>query len=209
MLSTLSYVVVDVETTGMRPFDGDRITEFAAVVVRDGVITERYETLINPERSIPAMITALTHISTAMVRNAPRFHEVCPRVLGLLEGHVFVAHNAKFDWGFLTAEVMRATGRGIMGRQLCTVRLARRILPQLPSRRLDAVAAHYGIQIPARHRAGGDAIATAHVLLRLLADARDRDCHRWSDLEQLLRTRSRRRSLANTLPGSDHGRRDA
>jgi DNA polymerase-3 subunit epsilon len=199
-LASLSYVVVDVETTGMRPFDGDRITEIAAVVVRDGVITETYETLINPERSIPAFITALTHISSAMVRNAPRFREVCPDVLRLLEGHVFVAHNARFDWGFLTAEVMRATGRGLTARQLCTVRLARRVLPHLPSRRLDALAQYYGITIPARHRAGGDAIATAHILLRLLAEARERECHCWSDLERLLRTRRRRTAAATALP---------
>ncbi|HEX6966114.1 MAG TPA: exonuclease domain-containing protein [Gemmatimonadaceae bacterium] len=198
-LASLSYVVVDVETTGMRPYDGDRITEIAAVVVRDGVITQTYETLINPERPIPAFITALTHISSAMVRDAPRFRDVCPEVLRLLEGHVFVAHNARFDWGFLTAEVMRATGRGLTARQLCTVRLARRVLPHLPSRRLDALAQYYGITIPARHRAGGDAIATANVLLRLLAEARERDCHCWSDLERLLKVRRRRSAIAGPL----------
>jgi DNA polymerase-3 subunit epsilon len=192
-LHSLSYVVVDVETTGMRAYDGDRITEIAAVVVRDGAIVDMYQTLINPERSIPPFITALTHISHAMVRDAPRFRDVCPDVLRLLQGHVFVAHNASFDWRFITAEVMRATGRELEAPQLCTVRLARRILPQLRSRRLDAVARHYGIEIPARHRAGGDAIATAHILLRLLAEARDRDCHCWRDLQQLLGARARRR----------------
>lgn len=199
-LTSLSYVVVDVETTGMRPFDGDRVTEIAAVVVRDGAIVDTYQTLINPERSIPSFITALTHISHAMVRDAPLFHEVCPDVLRLLAGHVFVAHNAAFDWRFVTAEVMRATGRGLEAPQLCTVRLARRLLPHLPSRRLDSVARYYGIEIAGRHRAGGDALATAQILLRLLADARARDCHSWSDLQRLLGARSRRARSALGAP---------
>jgi DNA polymerase-3 subunit epsilon len=188
-LSALSYAVVDVETTGMRAGGGDRITEIAAVIVRDGTVVERFETLVNPERPIPPMITALTDISWSMVKDAPRFRDICDDVLRLLEGRVFVAHNAEFDWRFLTAEVARATGRRLDGQRLCTVRLARRLLPHLRSRRLDAVAYHYGIEIPARHRAGGDAVATAHVLLRLLRDARDRDCRRWEDLQRLLVTR--------------------
>lgn len=97
-LGDLSYVVVDTETTGMRAWHGDRITEIAAVVVRNGVICERFETLVNPERPIPRMITALTHIDASMVRNAPVFADVCDELLRVLEGHVFVAHNVEFDW---------------------------------------------------------------------------------------------------------------
>jgi DNA polymerase-3 subunit epsilon len=185
-LDALDYVVVDVETTGTRPWDGDRITEIAAVVVRGGRVVERYETLVNPQRPIPPMITQLTNISWAMVRDAPTFAQVCDEVLGRLEGRVFVAHNAEFDWRFVSAEVQRATGRRLEGERLCTVRLARRLLPQLRSRRLDSVAWHYGIDIEARHRAGGDALATALVLLRLLADARSRECASWEDLQRML-----------------------
>ncbi|MEP6691144.1 MAG: 3'-5' exonuclease [Gemmatimonadaceae bacterium] len=188
-LHAMSYVVVDVETTGSRAWNGDRVTEIAAVVVRDGVVTDSFETLVNPERSIPPIITALTHISWEMVRNAPPFRDICERLLDVLHGHVFVAHNAEFDWRFLCAEVHRASGRTLDGRRLCTVRLARRVLPQLRSRSLDYVADHYGIEIVGRHRAGGDATATAHVLVRLLDDARDRDCRGWDDLQQLLRRR--------------------
>ena len=192
-LTSLSYAVVDVETTGSSPFAGDRVTEIAAIVVREGVVAERFETLVNPERPIPPMITALTRISWDMVRDAPRFCDICDQLLRVLGGHIFVAHNADFDWRFVTSEVERATGQRLDGNRLCTVRLARRLLPQLRSRRLDALADYYGIEIPARHRAGGDAIATVGILLRLLAEARDRHCESWVDLQHLLATPTRRR----------------
>ena len=210
-LASLSYVVVDVETTGMRAWGGDRVTEVAAVVVRDGKVAEQFATLVNPERPIPRMITALTHIDARMVRDAPRFADVCDELLGILEGHVFVAHNAEFDWRFLCAELVRARGRRLVGRRLCTVRLARRVLPALRSRRLDSLAHHYDITIEDRHRAGGDARATAHVLLRLLDAARDHDCRCWADLERLVGARSagRRRPRRSALPRSADGENPA
>lgn len=185
-LGALSYVVVDVETTGTSPWSGDRITEIAAVVVRDGVVAETFETLVNPERPIPPMITALTQINWEMVKDAPRFRDICDDLVRVLSGHVFVAHNVDFDWRFVSSEVQRASGQRLSGRRLCTVRLARRVLPQLRSRRLDSVANYYGVEILARHRAAGDAVATAHVLLRLLDEARDRECRCWDDLQRLL-----------------------
>ena len=192
LLSSLSFAVVDVETTGGRPDSGDRITEIAAVTVRDGVIVDVFETLVNPERSIPPFITRLTNISWEMVREKAPFRDVCEHVLRVLDGNVFVAHNASFDWRFVSAEVARACGREITGRRLCTVRLARRLLPQLRSRSLDWVARHYGVDIEPgmRHRAAGDALATAHCLLRLLDDARGHGCERWSELERFLSTGS-------------------
>jgi len=202
-LEALSYVVVDVETTGMNAFFGDRVTEIAAVVVRGGRIAEQFQTLVNPERPIPAMITALTHITPQMVRDAPRFREIATELLQFLQGHVFVAHNAEFDWRFVSAEVARATNRQLTGRRLCTVRLARRVLPQLRSRRLDSLAHFYDVTITDRHRAAGDALATAHILLRLLDAARERDCRGWTDLEGLLAARSsgrRRRRGEAAMP---------
>ena len=188
LLSSLSFAIVDVETTGTRPDQGDRITEIAVVTVRDGEVVDVYETLVNPERPIPPFITRLTNISWEMVRDKPPFRDVCADVLRALDGNVFVAHNANFDWRFVSAEVSRTTGRALTGRRLCTVRLARRLLPQLRSRSLDWVANHYGVEIPEgmRHRAAGDALATARCLLRLLADAREHGCERWSELESWL-----------------------
>jgi DNA polymerase III subunit epsilon len=185
-LAMLSYVVVDVETTGTSPWRGDRITEIAAIVVRDGVVAERFETLVNPERPIPPMITNLTQINWEMVKDAPRFRDICDELVRVLSGHVFVAHNVDFDWRFVSSEVHRASGQRLSGRRLCTVRLARRVLPQLRSRRLDSVANYYGVEILARHRAAGDAVATAHVLLRMLDEARNRDCRCWEDLQRFM-----------------------
>lgn len=200
-LDSLSYAVVDVETTGTRAGADDRITEVAAVVVREGEVVQRFETLVNPERPIPPMITALTHISWDMVKDAPRFGDICDELLDVLKGNIFVAHNAEFDWRFVSSEVARATGRRLEGRRLCTVRLARRVLPHLPSRRLDSLAHYYGVEIVDRHRALGDADATARILLRLLAEARDRDCIHWGDLQRLLAPASgRRKRRPSALP---------
>lgn len=185
-LDRLSYVVVDVETTGGRAELGDRITEFAAVVVRDGEIAEVFERLVNPQRSIPPFITRLTNISWEMVRDQPTFAELCADVCRVMQGHVFVAHNAAFDWRFVCAEVARSNGTRLEGRRLCTVRLARRLLPQLPRRSLDWVARHYGVDITARHRAAGDALATAHVLRGLLRDAAEQGVETWSQLDRFL-----------------------
>jgi len=179
--------VVDTETTGGRSLMGDRITEFAAVVVRGGEIVELYETLVNPQRSIPPFITQLTNITWDMVKNAPTFDRIAPDVLRVLEGNVFVAHNATFDWRFVTAEVSRSTGRQLQGRRLCTVKIARKVLPQLPRRSLDYVARYYGVEIPNRHRAAGDELATAKCLLRMMSDLADRGCGTWGELQTLLR----------------------
>lgn len=204
LLSALTFAVVDVETTGGRPENGDRITEIAVVTVRDGDVANVFETLVNPERAIPSFITRLTNISWEMVRDKSPFRDVCADVLSALDGNVFVAHNANFDWRFVSAEVARSTGRELTGRRLCTVRLARRLLPQLRSRSLDWVARHYSVEFPAgrRHRAAGDALATAHCLLRLLDDARDRGCERWSELERFLATPpSRGKRKGRRAPG--------
>jgi DNA polymerase-3 subunit epsilon len=200
--------VVDVETTGGRAYGTDRITEVAAVVVRDGQLCDVFETLVNPGRPIPAFISQLTNISWDMVKGAPRFAEVEPQLLEVIAGNVFAAHNANFDWRFICAEVFRASGQQLVGRRLCTVKLARKILPQLSRRSLDHVASYYGVEISGRHRAAGDAIATAHCLVRLLEDAADRGCVTWDDLDLLIGKRglraarlARAKRRRSALPG--------
>ena len=185
-LASMTYAVVDVEATGGSIYRGDRITEVAVIEVRGGVATTVFETLVNPERSIPPWVTRLTNISWEMVKDAPTFHEICDQLLGVLDGRVFVAHNATFDWKFVATEVERVTGHLLDGRRLCTVRLARKLLPQLRRRSLDHLSLHYGVEIVGRHRAGGDARATATVLLRMLEEARCRGCESWGDLQRLL-----------------------
>lgn len=207
-LESLTFVVVDVETTGSSPWAGDRITEFGAVTVAGGRIVDRWETLVNPERPIPPSVTRLTRITWDMVRRAPTIRDVAGRIADALRGGVFVAHNAAFDWRFVTTELADLCGQVVRGERLCTVKLARAVVPQLRRRSLDALADYYGIENHARHRAGGDALATAKVLLRLLDAARERGCLTLGDLRQLTRRvpsggRGRRRRRG--LPGFADG----
>jgi DNA polymerase-3 subunit epsilon len=176
--------------------------EIAAVVVRDGEIVELFETLVNPERPIPYFVSQLTNITWDMVKDKPTFDRVAPEVMRVLEGNVFVAHNMMFDWRFVTSELSRSTGRKLQGRRLCTVKIARKVLPQLSRRSLDHVARYYGVEIHGRHRAAGDALATAKCLLRMLSDLGDRGCATWGDLETLLRAPAvrRKKRRASGLP---------
>jgi DNA polymerase III subunit epsilon len=192
-IRSLEYAIVDVETTGGSFARGHRITEIAAVRVRgDGTVVDEYRSLINPERPIPAFITALTKITWDMVRDAPRFGDVAGEIARVLDGAVFVAHNAPFDWRFVGAELNRA-GVPISGRTLCTVRLARKLVPELRSRSLDSLSYFFNIHIEARHRAYGDARATAE-LFRLLLDRLDeQEVTRWHELQQFLIRRARRK----------------
>ncbi len=210
-LAAIRFAVVDVETTGGRPGYGDRITEIAIVRVHDGQIVDVFETLVNPECPIPPMITQITRITPEMVRNKPVFATIAHQVAERLSGHIFVAHNASFDWRFVSHEVFRGTGQALDGTTLCTVRLARKTLPQLSRRNLDSVANHYGVEIPAeaRHRAAGDAIATAKILIALLKDAAGRDITTWGALDAFQRTGTaaakRRKTPAMPAPVRDAG----
>lgn len=191
-LHELSYAVVDVETTGGGPHKGHRMTEIAVVHVDHGQITGEFSTLLNPGRSIPPFITTITGITAEMVDGAPFFEHVAEDVRQLLEGRVFVAHNAPFDRGFVRAELTSALGEAPTLSPLCTVRMARALIPELRKRNLDALTRHYGIPIHARHRAAGDALATARVLLRLLDEAAVQGIHDLDALKTALRNRRRR-----------------
>jgi DNA polymerase-3 subunit epsilon len=187
LLEECAFAVVDVETTGMRAAGPDRVTDIAVVVVQGTRREVVFDSLVNPGVPIPLRIQALTGITDQLVRGAPCFEQLADALLAALAGRIFVAHNARFDWGFLTAEVRRARALRLTGPMLCTVRLARRLLPQLESRSLDSLSYHFGLENRARHRAAGDALATAEVLDRLILIARDRGARTLSDLEQLTR----------------------
>ena len=188
LLDECAFAVVDVETTGMRPGEDDRITEIAVVVVQGSRRELVFDSLVNPGRPIPSRITELTGISDAMVREAPTFRDIADQLLGALAGRVFVAHNARFDWGFVGAEVRRARELVLDGPRLCTVRLARRLYRGEPSYGLDALAHRFALEFPARHRAAGDAIVTGMLLERLVVAARDRGARTLADIEVLHRT---------------------
>lgn len=155
------YAIVDIETTGGL-VKRDKITEIA-IVLHDGEkVIDQYQTLINPERSIPAFITGLTGITNEMVADAPLFCEVAKEIVLKTEGAVFVAHNARFDYGFLREEFARL-GYTYTRKQLCTVRLSKKMLPQLKSHSLDSLIRHFDLDVDKRHRALDDALATAEV----------------------------------------------
>lgn len=160
------YAIVDIETTGGYA-DKHRITEIA-IYHHNGIeVTERYHTLINPGRNIPFYITGLTGITAEMVADAPVFADVAQTIYNQLEGKVFVAHNAHFDYSFLKREFETA-GLRWQTKKLCTVRLSRKIIPGLRSYSLGSLAESLGINIPNRHRAAGDVAATAKIFDLLL-----------------------------------------
>lgn len=197
-LELCSFAVVDVETTGGRPSRGDRIVELAVVLVRGGSIEPVYDGLVNPGREIPPFVASLTGITEGMVSHRPGFADIADHVLAALGGRVFVAHNARFDWAFLSAELKRTRDRVLFGPRVCTVRLARRLIPELKSRGLDQVTQFFGIRVTNRHRAGGDALATAGVLLKLLDLAWESGARTLGDLARVTRRVPRRRTALPT-----------
>jgi DNA polymerase-3 subunit epsilon len=161
------YAVVDIETTG--GFSAShRVTE-VAVMIHDGIqVIEEYHSLVNPGRTIPGFITGLTGINEEMVKRAPAFSEIADELHALLAGKVFVAHNVNFDYTFLKEE-FRRVGMEFNRPKLCTVRLSRQICPGLRSYSLGRICEHVGVAISDRHRAFGDAAATAQLWTYLLA----------------------------------------
>ena len=166
--------VIDFETTGLSPAQGDRATEIAAVLLCDGKVVDHYQSLMNAGVRIPPYIEALTGISTAMVRQAPPAAEVMRQVSDFVGGHPLVAHNASFDCKFWDAELARIDRR--RGQQFaCSMLLARRLLPQAPSHKLGALIDFARLPVAGRaHRALADAQMAASLLTHLEDELRRR-----------------------------------
>lgn len=211
-LDSVPFAVVDVETTGGASWRGHRIIDISIVEVLGGRIVDEYETLVNPGQAIPPIITGLTGITSDMVRGAPYFDHVADEVDRRLRGRAFVAHNVTFDWGFVSTELLRSTGDAPDVPKLCTVRMCRRLVPGLRRRNLDVVTRYFGIDIHARHRAHGDALATARVLLRLLDEAAGRGIEDLATLQWYLKRRRLRKRFdpeqySLELPGYESRRK--
>ncbi|WP_293937748.1 exonuclease domain-containing protein [Sphingobacterium sp. UBA5996] len=153
------YAIVDIETTGGHA-KSSRITEVAIVIHDGNQVLERWETLVNPGKEIPNSIFALTGIDNDMVKDAPTFEEVAERIYAMLKDRIFVAHNVNFDYSFIRFQ-LQESGFEWSAIKLCTVRYARKIKPGLLSYSLGRLCDYLDIPIENRHRAGGDADATA------------------------------------------------
>jgi DNA polymerase III subunit epsilon len=203
-IESATYVVVDLETTGLSP-GSSSICEIGAVRVRGFELGERFETLVNPRRPLPAAIAALTGIDPSELRGAPPVELAVRRFLEFAGDAVLVAHNARFDIGFLDREVERLTGRRIAAPVVDTVWLARRVLAGRVARvGLASLAHFFGTSTRPCHRALADAEATAEILLALIGLAQERGASTVAELADLAAPRARRlagkRSLVAGAP---------
>lgn len=182
------FAVTDIETTGGHA-SSNGITEVGVVIYDGEQVVQRFETLVNPHQSIPYYIQKLTGITDEMVQLAPSFNEIASELFELLQGKVFVAHNVNFDYSFLHHQFATA-GYQLHCSKLCTVRYARKVAPRLASYSLGKLCAHFDIPIQNRHRAGGDAAATAELLQLLMK----------KDVNNHLYTMLKRQSRDQMLP---------
>lgn len=182
------YAVVDIETTGGYAASHG-ITEIAIHIHNGQEVIESYETLINPHQNIPIYIQALTGIDDEMVASAPDFRTVAEQIYALLHDKIFVAHNVNFDYSFIRHH-LEACGYTLNCKKLCTVRLSRKLFPGLPSYSLGKLCTALAVPLNNRHRAGGDASATAVILSMLIE----------KDTEGLIEDTLKRSSKEQTLP---------
>lgn len=186
------YAIVDIETTGGYA-SGSGITEIA-ILIHDGQqVIERYSSLVNPNQSIPLSIQAFTGITNEMVALSPAFPELATHIYGLLAGRIFVAHNVNFDYSFIKHH-LAAAGYHLDVPKLCTVRMSRKLRPGLPSYSLGRLCDALGIPLSNRHRAGGDADATAILFGQLM---------QWDTqgvVAEMLRKTSKHQQLPPNLP---------
>lgn len=166
--------VIDFETTGLSPAQGDRATEIAAVILENGKVVDRYQSLMNAGVRIPSFIEGLTGISNAMIREAPPVGQVMLEVANFVGDYPLVAHNASFDCKFWDAELERIN---LQRRQefICSLLLARRLMPDAPSHKLGALIEYAHLPVAGRaHRALADAEMAASLLAHLMGELKNR-----------------------------------
>ncbi|MDQ3142410.1 MAG: exonuclease domain-containing protein [Bacteroidota bacterium] len=164
----LKFAIIDIETTG-GSYLNDKITEIAIIIVENGAIIDRFESLVNPQRSIPYEITRITGITDDMVSGAPNFYEIAKDIVTLTESCIFVAHNVHFDYGFIRRE-FEQLGYSYYRKKLCTVQLSKKHYPGLRSYSLGSLINFLGIDVEQRHRAMQDALATSTLFLKMFQE---------------------------------------
>ncbi len=161
-------VYIDVETTGLSPRDC-RVIEVGAIRVEPEKEIETYKTLINPSCDIPEFITKLTGITQDEVNTAPTFCDIASQLMEFIDGAILVAHNAEFDYGFLTAEMNRAQ-KHLAAQRVCTVHLARQFYPRMARHRLCDIIEQHNIEAEELHRAHNDAAVLVD-FMRIMIDS--------------------------------------
>jgi len=162
------YIVLDLETTGLAKTK-DKITEIAAVKVKNNKIIDKFQTLVNPGRMIPAEAVQLTGITNKMVQKEKLIQEILPKLVNFLEDYPIVAHNAEFDHGFLDYNSNKYLKQPITNKKICTVKLARKLFPKIVSCRLNSLCNYFNIDNKQAHRAMSDTLATTKLFLKFQA----------------------------------------
>lgn len=162
------FAIIDIETTG-NSYRFGQITEIAIVLHNGSKVTDTFSTLVKPDMDIPLFITRLTGITNEMVKEAPPFYKIAKKVVEMTAGRTFVAHNVHFDYKFIKEEFKRL-GYDYHRKTLCTVQLSRKLIPGHRSYSLGKLCAELGIEINGRHRATGDALATAKLFDLLIIE---------------------------------------
>lgn len=167
------YAILDIETTGGK-YNEEGITEIAVYKYDGHKVTDKFISLVNPEKEIQAFVVNLTGISNHMLRNAPKFYEVAKRIVEITEDCILVAHNANFDYRILRTE-FRRLGFDYQRKTLCTVELSKKLIPDKDSYSLGKLVRSLGIPVSDRHRANGDAIATVKLFKLLLSKDKEKN----------------------------------
>ena len=155
------YSIIDIEATGGNSETG-KITEVAIYNFDNERITKKFSSLVNPERKIPHYVQRLTGINNKMAAEAPSFRNLAKEIFEMLNGNCFVAHNVKADYSFIKKEFSNA-GINFKSERLCTLELSKKLIPEAASHGLAKICEHLNIEVPNRHRASGDAIATVEL----------------------------------------------
>lgn len=184
-LDKLEYVILDIETTGLEPTQHE-ITEIGALKIKGHEVQSMFSSLIRPASPISSEITNITGIDDAMVKNAPSVKEVLPKFIDFVADSILIAHNAEFDLAFIKQNLKQISDKELNNSVICTVKLARYLLPNLKNHKLLTVAAHLGIPVENRHRAMGDAEATYQIWIKFIPLLKDKGTNSKHELDDLV-----------------------
>jgi DNA polymerase-3 subunit alpha (Gram-positive type) len=166
-LETLEYVILDIETTGLEPSQHE-LTEIGALKIKGQELKEVFSSLIRPKNPIPPEITRLTGIDDEMVKDSPNAREVLSKFSDFIDHAILIAHNADFDIPFIKLHLKQSTDKDLNNDVVCTVKIARFLLPDLANHKLHTVASRFGFKVENRHRAMGDAELTYQIWTKFI-----------------------------------------